>query len=329
MPVQPYCKTPNLEHLWRGLPLRTSDQKDVLEYCRRCMGEDVEGNNGDQLTDNWSILLILLEALLSLYPSDDDISNALPEIPAPPAVPNIRKPSREQFRKLKKFRSNAVADQFYQAELTQYGSVMSHHRKQKQNYQRILPKLERRHALWKSLGGDTGRIELAKRVISSRLKLLKRFQDGTAGPGAPQFHIQTLPWELLPMGDWDIPWLASWLSTKARKGDRIEEQRLIHLHSLNPLAIYRSSAFSDRGYLAFVFVQDGSVALESAIQGNATYVLHREWKPLSRLTKRNLFILQKQGDARVDRLIHHNLGDWRYEVCRCLKIRIPCHSNEY
>jgi hypothetical protein len=293
------------------------------------MGDEVEGNDDDQLTENWEILVILLEALLSLYPSDEDIAHALPEIPPAPNLPTIRRPSREKFRRSRKYGSIEQADQAYKAANTRYGAIMADYRKQKKDYHSSLPELVRRYKLWKSLKGDPGKVTAAKRVIHSRLKLLRRFQDGTAGPESTRLQIQTLPWELLPVGDWDLPWLAGWLRSKARRGDRIEEQRLLHLKSLSPLAIYRSNAFSDRGYLAFVFGQDGPTALESAIHGNATYVLLQDWKPLSRLTKRELFSLQKNGDERVSRLVHHNLDDWRYDVCRSLKIRIPSHSNEY
>jgi len=293
------------------------------------MGDEVEGNNNDQLTEDWKILAILLEALLSLYPSDEDIALALPEIPPVPNLPAIKRPSLEKFRRSRKYGSIKEADNAYKAAYNRHDAIMADYRKQKKDYHSSLPELIRRYKLWKALKGDPGKVIVAKRVILSRLKLLRRFINGIAGPESHAPRIQTLPWELLPVGDWDLPWLAGWLRSKARRGDRIEEQRLLLMRSLNPRAIYRSSAFSDRGYLAFVFGQDGPVALESAIHGNATYVLHRDWKPLSQLTKRNLLTLQKEGDDRVDRMIHHNLSDWRREVCDCLRIRVPSHSNEY
>lgn len=152
-----------------------------------------------------------------------------------------------------------------------------------------------------------------KRTISEQLKIaFKREHDLERLAEGHHVTIRTKPWHFLPPGRW--PRQAGDVSRliPPRTVGGYAPERILSAISLqpSPTAIYHGdSDFSD--YMAFEFGSGKPVLLESPIEGNAAYILRRDWEKLSRLTK---FELTHGHQEVVTRVFHRSNTDWRLSI---------------
>ncbi len=110
---------------------------------------------------------------------------------------------------------------------------------------------------------------------------------------------QRCNWKMLPPGEMPSEHLKQSLERQGKQTDTFETDRLEFVEGYTPeKAVEGINGFS--GYYAYLF--SGHCVLESAIYGNATYIIPREnWEVMSRKTKRELM-----DDRWVERKIIHN-----------------------
>lgn len=126
----------------------------------------------------------------------------------------------------------------------------------------------------------------------------------TGGVTGLRSKVSIVAWLLLPPGVGERHVLGRLADFATRNRTvRVEPDRLKYAYSLNPSQIYVGQGGFD-GYFVFIYSRTSRVLLENPIEGNAAYVLLRDWKDLSRLTKSELL----SSDAAV-RVVHS--GEWR------------------
>jgi hypothetical protein len=128
-------------------------------------------------------------------------------------------------------------------------------------------------------------------------------------PGEP--IVRELPFTLLPPGSSDVDALMDHYRRQAALQPRNEDQaidweRLRMIASLRPETCYVGT---DRwtGYVLFEFSTTGRSVLECPVEGNATYVLSGDWRPMIGLTKQ---ALRRAYPDRCVRIIHREKANW-------------------
>ena len=123
-------------------------------------------------------------------------------------------------------------------------------------------------------------------------------------------HLRRFAFELLPPGKWDIEMLikhfereAAHLPFEINKGD-LQPHRLREIKKLEPEECYIGTE-GWLGYVVFTFKHSAKVVLECPIEGNATYVLKGNWKPMVRNSKKEL---RSRYPHRYKKIVHK--GDW-------------------
>lgn len=98
---------------------------------------------------------------------------------------------------------------------------------------------------------------------------------------------QRCNWEILPAGELPSKHIKKQLSNRGQKTDTFSVFRLEYMETLNSEKIVEGiNGFN--GYYAYVF--KNYCVLESAVYGNATYIIPKEnWEILSQKTKKELF----------------------------------------
>jgi hypothetical protein len=124
----------------------------------------------------------------------------------------------------------------------------------------------------------------------------------TASPA--DIPVERLPFELLPAGSGE-PLLESYRRQTARlppgfRTRQLDEGRLTKILSLEPSKCYIGTE-RWRGYVLFDFENAGRAVLECPVEGNATYVLSGDWRPLIRQTKQELRL--RYADV-CERIVH-------------------------
>jgi len=101
-------------------------------------------------------------------------------------------------------------------------------------------------------------------------------------------NIQRVNWKLLPQGEYPFLRIKQELKPvldKIKRGNRsFVDKRLERLNSFNPeYTVLGLGGFS--GYVVMAYPDRKLFVLESLLYGNATYVLDRDWRGISQLTK--------------------------------------------
>lgn len=128
--------------------------------------------------------------------------------------------------------------------------------------------------------------------------------------------IRTLNWEILPAGKNSWSKLFDPINTILESSSPIDRSlilerfKLIAQHDPEFVAIGRANF---RGYIVFAFPPKRLYLLESAFNGNATYVFKDEWESLSYLTKTEIL----NDHLQTDRLIHRE--NWSMYINHLLK----------
>lgn len=118
-------------------------------------------------------------------------------------------------------------------------------------------------------------------------------------------------WELLPPGIKPSVHLSNMLRHNNQDADTFDVARLRCLDKYNVIEVVEGTN-GFRGYYAYIF--EKHCVLESAIYGNATYVIPREnWEVLSQKTKNELLA----EDKVVAKIIHTE--KWFYSIKRTIK----------
>jgi hypothetical protein len=162
---------------------------------------------------------------------------------------------------------------------------------------------------------EPGTLREYARILESKMsgsplsqKIVKRiFEDiEIHEKKSPRLAAIKLKWKILPEGENIFQRTTEDLGQLAKRaGPAVYDvSRLNKIASLRPNEKYQGTDGFD-GYIIFEYQQHETAVFECAVIGNAIYVLGKNWKTLSRLTKSQL-----RDDRRrdVDRIIHR--GDW-------------------
>jgi len=123
-----------------------------------------------------------------------------------------------------------------------------------------------------------------------------------------------LSWRLVPPGSYTSTQIKSYFKSlhSHKKNEKHDWDRLETIQSLKPDSTYIGLEELE-GYMLFYFKNKDIAILDCPIIGNAIYVLKKEWKELSRLTKSELTELHSD---KVKRIIHR--GDWADKLVKIL-----------
>lgn len=131
--------------------------------------------------------------------------------------------------------------------------------------------------------------------------------------GMPVRAIKTVKWQILPKGEriWDF--VKHDIDHGVSKSEKVMiKKRFKVLEKYLPDELYKGLD-SYIGYVVFYYKSKGLYVFDSIMYGQATYVFDRDWKEVSKLTKRQII---DGGIAKV-RLIHNKR--WRNEIDKLLK----------
>lgn len=140
--------------------------------------------------------------------------------------------------------------------------------------------------------------------LSGTVRRVERDIGRAFGPNGPVFSIGTLPWELLPAGQFTREGVRAHYERLARAYPErgYEPERMDKAMSLKPSQGWKGTG-GFRGYMVFEYAGTEKVLLECPIYGNAIYVLGKDWRPLSRQSKGAIM-----ADEETERIPH--VGDW-------------------
>lgn len=145
-------------------------------------------------------------------------------------------------------------------------------------------------------------VDSRAQIVSNRRKQMDEFKRSDGWP-----PIHRLNWSILPPGCWP----KSSEDVRAVLREKIDKiyhpERILYAQSLRPVQVWRGLGDDFDRYLAFEFETTESVLLESPDEGNAAYVLKKNWKRLSRMTKGELICFHS---ADMERIIHRHDCDW-------------------
>lgn len=118
-------------------------------------------------------------------------------------------------------------------------------------------------------------------------------------------------WEILPPGEKPSVHLSRQLSERGENTDTFDINRLKILDRYKVEQIVEGiNGFA--GYYAYVFTE--YCILESAIYGNATYIIPKDnWEKYSQMTKKELF----DENIVIDKLIHNE--KWNYNITNAIR----------
>lgn len=119
-------------------------------------------------------------------------------------------------------------------------------------------------------------------------------------------------WEILPPGELPSRYVETHLKSMNQKTDTYDIARLKYVETYNATTCVEGiNGF--KGYYAYLF--EKYCVLESAIYGNATYIVQKDnWEEMSQKTKKEL-IDERRIVARID----HN-EKWRQQVAKVFKM---------
>lgn len=138
---------------------------------------------------------------------------------------------------------------------------------------------------------------------------------GNARPGAALPEAKRLAWQVLPAGKWGFSQIRSHFLRMRRDWKNLEWDltRLDFAKKLRPMESWIGKDEFD-GYVIFVFPWTRAALLDHPIKGNACYILRRNWKELSHLSKFELLQKHKKTALRVT-----HIGNWQKRIKRALR----------
>ena len=158
-----------------------------------------------------------------------------------------------------------------------------------------------------------------KRASQSKREASKD-ASGQASPTAkaplpPGLPTNRLSWNVLPAGEWSVAGIRQHYNRLQRRYPHIEydRERIDKALSLNPDQCFIGKNEFE-GYIVFTFAHTPKTLLECPVFGNAIYIIHSDWKRLSRKTKQEL-----KRSPEVTRIIHR--ANWFQRVKRELGSR--------
>lgn len=124
-------------------------------------------------------------------------------------------------------------------------------------------------------------------------------------------NAKRVRWNILPKGKYPWETLLKHIQKNVKSKKSRTTPVIIHrqktIQGYNPLEIYvGEGGFKD--YIAYVFANKKIVVLESMQEGNATYILGKDWKAVSKMTKAEIL----SGKHHKKRIIHSK--GWEGEV---------------
>lgn len=131
--------------------------------------------------------------------------------------------------------------------------------------------------------------------------------------GMPVRVIKTVNWQIIPEGEriWDF--VKHDIDHGVSKSEKIMiKERFKVLEEYSPDEMYEGLD-SYVGYVVFYYKSKGLYVFDSIMYGQATYVFDRDWKEVSKLTKKQII----DGGLAKARLIHSK--SWRNEIDKLLK----------
>jgi hypothetical protein len=122
----------------------------------------------------------------------------------------------------------------------------------------------------------------------------------------PRRNLKTVGWRLLPPGEFSFERYRRYFEgLQSRLPEfMFQPERLEKAWSLLPAVGYVGTGEFE-GYHVYLFEWTEKALLECPQFGNAIYIIHVEWKSLSRLTKKELLA---RHSRRVTKIVHK--GDW-------------------
>lgn len=131
--------------------------------------------------------------------------------------------------------------------------------------------------------------------------------------GMPVRVIKTVNWQIIPKGEriWDF--IKQDIDHGVSKSEKVMiKERFKALENYLPDGMYKGLD-SYIGYVVFYYKSKGLYVFDSIMYGQATYVFDRDWKEVSKLTKKQII----DGGLAKARLIHSK--SWRNEIDKLLK----------
>jgi len=310
------------EIYWKGSLVQHRDFAEIREYVDNCLKADS--------TSNFDLLLKLVIALDSTipWPSAEQLSEALPQLPSPPK--KKRKPRKPteipssidtrsyhervlkhiaaiqgglsgQEKQLKRLQRHKTICEIHIAKLEDWA------KKNKQlhtmnEYNKQLPKLKKKVYLHQSL------LVTYKSSIPQK-KIIHRLIHDLENTLSNNLVYEELNWKLLPKGEQLTQSINDYLH--AAKGrypvKKLDSKRITEILTLNPLKAYIGNNEFDE-YIVFIFNNSPYAVLECPWLGNAIYLLKKDkWPNLSKLPKSALLNNQSKHARRI---IHDPEGNW-------------------
>ena len=138
--------------------------------------------------------------------------------------------------------------------------------------------------------------------LAQREKIVQRIRRDIERKARTDIPTEHVRWRLLPPGELSEDRIREYYAglQRKRQGTRYDAERIVQALSLGPNQRYEEIGGVE-GYTVFTFPYTSSVLLECPIVGNAIYIVHKDWKRWSRMTKQEL-LADESGE--VVRIVH-------------------------
>lgn len=159
-------------------------------------------------------------------------------------------------------------------------------------------------------GWDSTQASRAHELLTQRRIGATQESANQEAAAMDEVSVETLSFELLPPGTWDIEHVIAYYRREAHRfpkdlvGREIQWTRLNVLKSLRPARCFVGTELW-LGYVLFEFSWSSRVVLECPVKGNVTYVLSGDWKRVVRHTK---LYLRTKYPRNYTKIVHK--GEW-------------------
>lgn len=210
--------------------------------------------------------------LLSL--ADKDLPAVCELASATDFLPLLAIAEHHVYKNLVRMRTDATVDQFRQF---------------RQRCELIWDVLQSKSGWLDALLSDSIKPEHKRyRKLIEGIENCQHYRETEDGQQIP-VRVHYVDWILLPAGTWHIQDLIEHFKHFQSRfpQKRVEPDRLEVISRLHPADCYVGQA-GWYGYVAFTFPYSYDTVLECPIYGNATYVIHGNWKEMSKLSRMQL-----------------------------------------
>ncbi|MDC0275411.1 hypothetical protein OAL00_00590 [Verrucomicrobiales bacterium] len=293
------------DYRWMGQIPEMKDFPDIRDYADCCLqGNDPNGRwRPDVLSPDLTILDGVLWQLDQEIPwfSEEDEESAIDHVPERPK--DLPRP---------RYRSKKKTSQTVERALGEWQKKQAHINELQKYWDQNKSKLKERVKLGKFIAMVKKAHQIKKNAIARLRKQISVIQKG----GSDLPAVQDLNWVMLPGGE--SIWSRISRSTQAIQrrypAKQLDASRLEKIAALCPDEVYQGKHEFD-GYFVFLFHRVSRAVLECPWVGNAIYVIHGDWRKLSRLTKSDLL---SRHQHEVRRIIHRESGNWYSDLKRSL-----------